>query len=401
MKIYLVGGAVRDQLLDYPVQERDWVVVGATPEEMMQQRFRQVGRDFPVFLHPSTQEEYALARTEKKSGTGYKGFVCNSSPEVTLEQDLSRRDLTINAIARDEKGHLIDPFNGVADLHNKYLRHVSEAFVEDPVRVLRVARFAARYHHLGFRVAPETRQLMYQMVKKGEVAHLVAERVWLEWEKSLKEKDPDLFITTLRSCDALRIIFPEIHALFGVPNPVHYHPEIDSGIHTLLVLQAAAKQSTDPLTRFAAVTHDLGKAITPWSLLPKHHQHEETGVPIINTLCDRLRIPTAYRQLAILSSKLHLRIHRIEELRASTIVKTFEVADAFRKPERFEQLLRVCEADAQGTGQERQYTQSEKWRKLLKAVEAITSASLIPQYQGEAIKLQLHQLRVDCIQQLI
>lgn len=402
MKIYLVGGAVRDRLLNYPVKERDWVVVGATVEKMKSLGFKQVGRDFPVFLHPKTGEEYALARTERKSGSGYYGFDCDASENVSLEEDLKRRDLSINAMAMDEQGQLIDPYHGLQDIKEKRLRHVSCAFSEDPVRVLRVARFAARYHHLGFHVANETRRLMYQMVKNGELQHLVAERVWQEWERSLSEKNPEIFMSTLRSCDALRIIFPEIDALFGVPNPPHYHLEIDSGIHSLLVLSAATQRSVDSPVRFAALVHDLGKAVTLPHQWPKHHQHEENGVPLIQALCERLRIPSAYRQLAVLGARFHLKIHRLDELKASTVVKILEATDAFRRPQQFAQLLLVCQADAEGCGREIHYGQLQKWQYLLDENLKITAQAFVAEnYQGVAIREKMHEARVELTQQIL
>lgn len=402
MKIYLVGGAVRDQLLDYPVKEHDWVVVGATPMQMIEQGYQQVGRDFPVFLHPQTHEEYALARTERKMGPGYYGFDCDFNPKVSLEDDLARRDLTINAMARDNKGRLIDPYHGQEDLQAKLLRHVSPAFVEDPVRVLRVARFAARYAHLGFKLADETRQLMYAMVKRGELQHLVAERVWQEFFRSLQEQNPELFISTLRSCGALQVVLPEIDALFGVPNPSHYHPEIDSGIHTVMVLCAAAALTYDPMLRFAALTHDLGKACTPMGEWPSHHGHEERGLAVIDKLCQRLRIPVDYRKFALMVARFHLKIHRLYELRANTIVHTLEQTDAFRRRPLFEKLLVVCEADAQGTGRQIDYKQARDWIKILNECEKITAQSLINQgLKGEAIKLGLHQRRIACVEPII
>lgn len=399
MKVYLVGGAVRDQALGLLVKEKDWVVVGANPETLKNLGYRQVGSDFPVFLHPETREEYALARTERKSAPGYYGFHCDFGEQVTLEADLSRRDLTINAMAMDEQGHIIDPFNGLADLHNKCLRHVSPAFVEDPVRVLRVARFAARYHHLGFVLAEETRRLMYDMAKKDELAYLVAERVWQEWSKSLSEKNPELFIQTLRSCGALRIILPELDALFGVPNSAHYHPEIDSGVHTLMVLQAACGMTDNPVIRFAALMHDLGKALTPVQYWPKHHGHEERGIKPIEQLCQRLRVPTEYRQLALLTSTLHLNIHRLFELRPDTIVRIMEEADAFRRPQQFYNLLIACEADAKGVGgTPKPYEQSTVWTILFNLCQSISPDNLIAQgYTGTAIKKGLHDLRIEAV----
>ncbi len=401
MKVYLVGGAVRDKLLDYPVKERDWVVVGATPEELIQQGYRQVGRDFPVFLHPETGEEYALARTERKSAPGYYGFQCDFATSVSLEDDLQRRDLTINAMAMDENGQLIDPYHGRRDLEQKILRHVSPAFIEDPVRVLRVARFAARYHHLGFRLAGETRALMYSMVKKGELDHLVAERVWQEWQRSLEEKNPEVFITTLRDCAALKVILPELDALFGVPNTRKYHPEVDSGIHTLMVLKMAVNQSLNPVIRFAALVHDLGKALTPMNEWPSHHGHEARGVDAINEMCKRLRIPTEYRKLAVMASRYHLEIHRLFELRPNTIVKLLEKTDAYRRPHLFDQLLIVCEADKKGRlGQtDMDYKQAAVWQYILQQSAKITAKQLVEQsYEGEAIREELHKRRVACVQ---
>ena len=402
MKVYLVGGAVRDQLLGYPVKERDWVVVGSTPKKLLLEGYQQVGRDFPVFLHPKTREEYALARTERKTAPGYYGFTCDFNPQVTLEDDLLRRDLTINAMAMDADGKLIDPYHGQDDLRDKVLRHVSRAFVEDPVRVLRVARFAARYHHLGFTLASETRSLMYAMVKRGELGHLVAERVWQEWQRSLDEKNPEVFINILRSCGALQVVLPEVDDLFGIPNPCHYHPEVDSGIHTLMVLSSAVALSTEPMVRFAAITHDLGKACTPMSAWPSHHEHEELGMAVIESLCQRFRIPVDYRDLALLASRFHLKIHRLFSLRADTIVCILEQTDAFRRRQRFEMLLIVCEADAQGKGRNVDYKQAQQWQYLLDECSTINATSLVEKgYQGEAIKLGLHQQRVTCVERHI
>ncbi len=402
MKVYLVGGAVRDQLLGYPVTEHDWVVVGASPEELIRQGYLQVGREFPVFLHPKTREEYALARTERKMAPGYHGFICDFNPEVRLEDDLARRDLTINAMAMDAEGRLIDPYHGQDDLRAKLLRHVSPAFIEDPVRVLRVARFAARYHHLGFKLANETRALMYEMVKRGELQHLVAERAWQEWQRSLQEKNPEQFIRTLRACGALRVVLPEIDALFGVPNTPHYHPEIDSGIHTLMVLSAAVALSNDPVIRFAAIMHDLGKACTPLAAWPAHHGHEERGLAVIEGMCQRLRIPADYRKFALMVTRFHLKIHRLRELRANTIVKLLEQTDAFRRRKLFDNLLMVCVADAAGVGQQIEYPQAQQWADLLDECTKMSAQTLIAEgYQGEAIKLGLHQHRVACVDALI
>lgn len=395
MKVYLVGGAVRDQLLGISPQERDWVVVGARPDDLLCQNYKQVGRDFPVFLHPKTNEEYALARTERKSAPGYYGFSCRYDESVTLEDDLARRDLTINALAMDTEGHIIDPYGGQDDLNKKILRHVSPAFVEDPVRVLRVARFAARLHHLGFTLANETRSLMYRMVKNKELEHLVAERVWKEWQRSLGEKNPGQFILTLRSCDALRVVLPELDALFGVPNPYKHHPEVDSGIHTLMVLEAATQLSTDPIIRFAALVHDLGKALTPMVKWPRHLGHEESGVPLVNSLCQRLRIPSEYRDLGVQSARYHLMIHRVLELKPSTIVSTLERVDAFRRPHLFEKLLLSCEADSKGRGVVVMYPQSQLWRAALAVCATVDVKEIVAQgHTGLQIKAVLHQERV-------
>ncbi len=401
MKTYLVGGAVRDTLLNYPVKERDWVVVGASVEYMHRCGFKQVGKDFPVFLHPKTGEEYALARQERKTGNGYAGFSFTANPQVRLEDDLARRDLTINAIAQDEDGSLIDPFNGQADLKSKLLRHVSPAFSEDPVRVLRVARFAARYHHLGFTLAEKTRALMYQMVKNNEVSHLVPERLWQEWQKSLEERDPQIFISTLRSCGALAVILPELDCLFGVPNSPGSHPEIDSGIHTLLTLQAAAALSCDPCIRFAALLHDLGKATTPICEWPKHRNHEEKGVPLVKQLCERLRVPREYTTLALLSCRFHLKIHQLAHLNAEQIMDVLDKTDAFRRPQLFQQLLVVCTADAQGCGSRVAYPQAKLWQSLLHDMQSINVEKIIKSgHSGLAIKQQLRKLRVELIQSL-
>lgn len=348
MKVYLVGGAVRDSLLDRSVHERDWVVVGATPEEMTARGFRPVGRDFPVFLHPETHEDYALARLERKVGPGYRGFVTEFSPQVTLEQDLLRRDLTINAMAQSEDGDLIDPYGGQDDVRRRVLRHVSPAFAEDPVRILRVARFLARYAPLGFRVAEETLAMMRSMVAAGEVDALVPERIWRELERTLGEPQPRAAIELLRACGALRSIMPELDALFGVPQRPEWHPEIDTGEHTLLTLQVAVMRGASTPIRFALLMHDLGKALTPKDQWPRHHGHEQLGVSAIENLCSRLRVPLEFRELAVLASRYHTHVHRGLELRASTILELLEQSDAFRRPERFTDFLEVCECDARG-----------------------------------------------------
>jgi tRNA nucleotidyltransferase (CCA-adding enzyme) len=374
MKTYLVGGAVRDELLDLPVRERDWVVVGATPQDLLDAEFKPVGKDFPIFLHPDSGEEYALARTERKTGLGYYGFETRFSADVTLQQDLERRDLTINALARDpDSGELIDPFGGMRDLEQRVLRHVSPAFVEDPVRVLRVARFMARFTPLGFSVAPETLALMREIAARGELHALVPERVWQETQRALVQPAPWRFFEVLREAAALPIIFPEIEALFGVPQPEQWHPEIDSGIHTMMVLEQATHLSADPVTRFAALTHDLGKGTTPPELWPRHSAHEERSAELIELLCKRLRIPNAYRELAVLVGRHHLLAHRLAELRPGTIVDLLEHTDALRRPERFEQFILACEADARGRkGLEgREYPQAQWLREVRNRVAPV------------------------------
>lgn len=348
MKIYLVGGAVRDRLLDYPVLERDWLVVGATAEIMLEQGYKPVGKDFPVFLHPQTHEEYALARTERKTAPGYKGFDVDANPRVTLEEDLLRRDLTINAMAIGEDGVLVDPFQGRRDLQNRMLRHVSPAFSEDPVRILRVARFAARYAHLGFKVAAETLQLMRAMVNSGEADHLVAERVWAELNKALCETTPAAFFQTLKDCGALAAIFPEIQALFGVPQPPKYHPEIDTGVHSLMSLTQAAKLSRKPEVRLAALLHDLGKALTDPQKWPSHHGHERKGLPVLERFCQRLRVPKAYKILCAQVMEYHTHCHRAYELRGDTLVDMLQTIGAFKADNHLEDFLAACEADARG-----------------------------------------------------
>jgi len=348
MQVYLVGGAVRDALLGLPVKERDWVVVGGTRQELLDLNYREVGRDFPVFLHPQSHEEYALARLERKVAPGYRGFEVRFGPEVTLEEDLGRRDLTINAIAQAADGSLVDPYGGRGDLEARVLRHVSASFVEDPVRLLRVARFAARFAALGFHIAPETLALMRSMVDRHEIDALVAERVWQETERALREADPSEFFRVLRDCGALKTIFPEIDALFGVPQPPEWHPEIDTGVHTLMVLTQAASLSPLPSVRFAALVHDLGKGSTPPAEWPRHHGHEERSVALVEAMATRLRIPSEYRELARIVARYHGIVHRAHELRPKTILDFFERADAFRRPQRFAEALLACEADSRG-----------------------------------------------------
>ena len=400
MQSYLVGGAVRDKLLDIPVKDRDWVVVGATPEVMLDKGFKPVGKDFPVFLHPETKEEYALARTERKSGKGYKGFTFHASPDVTLEDDLQRRDLTINAIAEDEHGTLIDPYGGVADLKEKILRHVSPAFIEDPLRVLRIARFAAS---LGFKIAPETMALLKDISESDELEALVPERVWTELEKALSGKYPARFILVLQSCNALEKLFPEIQALFGIPQTEEYHPEIDAGLHTIMSLNQSTRLSDDPIIRFAVLVHDLGKATTPKDKLPSHYGHEERGAKIIDKLCKRYRIPNKYRELAINVSRFHLDCHRIQEMKPETVLKKLEQLDAFRRPERFEQFLIACEADARGCAgfEDREYPQIKYFQSALKAASKIDTSELQRQgFEGKILGQEIKKQQIKNIKEI-
>ncbi|MCH4293223.1 multifunctional CCA addition/repair protein [Shewanella sp. 3B26] len=397
MKTYLVGGAVRDRLLGLEVKDRDYMVVGASIDEMLAAGFRQVGRDFPVFLHPKTQEEYALARTERKSGSGYGGFVCHASPEVTLEQDLKRRDLTINAIAMDDEGKLHDPWGGMSDLEARQLRHVSDAFVEDPLRVLRVARFAARFAPQGFSVAPETLALMRELAQNGELLHLTAERVWQELDKVLGCERPEVFFEVLKDCGALEVLFPEIHALFGVPQPEKWHPEIDTGIHTLMVLREAARLTHNRAVRFAALVHDLGKALTPKALWPKHHGHGQKGLKPIKALCERLRVPGDYRDLALWVSDEHQNIHNAFELRAETILKLFDKLDLWRKGERLEWVLLACEADLKGrTGFEQaEYPQKAYLQACFEGALKVDVRGIIDAgFKGAEIRTELSKRRL-------
>ncbi|MFC3150810.1 multifunctional CCA addition/repair protein [Litoribrevibacter euphylliae] len=402
MKTYLVGGAVRDQLLNLSVSDRDWVVVGASPEEMTAQGYRSVGKDFPVFLHPESHEEYALARKEKKDGHGYKGFVCDFSPDVTLEEDLLRRDLTINAMAQGSQGEIIDPYNGQQDLEEKQLRHVSDAFSEDPLRVLRVARFAARFHHLGFQVAAETLQLMSDIAHSGELDYLTAERVWKETERALTEQSPHVYFDVLRQCNALKIIFPEVDQLFGVPQRKEYHPEIDSGIHTLMVLEQATALSDEVAVRFAALTHDLGKGITPEEMLPRHIGHEFKGLQLVEALCQRLKVPNKMRELALLVCELHLQCHTAFQLKPSTVLKLLDKLDAWRKPERFEHFLLACEADAKGrTGYENiDYPQAEYLRQAHQQCLSVQAGDIAKAgFKGAAIREEVNRQRVMLLQE--
>ena len=373
MKVYEVGGAVRDALLGRTIKERDWVVVGSSASELTALGYRPVGKDFPVFLHPVTGEQYALARTERKIGPGYTGFSFDTSGDVTLQQDLARRDLTINAIAKDENGQIIDPWGGQRDLEQRVLRHVSPAFREDPLRVLRVARFAARFKSAGFAVAPETSELMREIVASGELEALRPERVWQETSKALQEDRPDVYFEVLRECAALARVFPEIDALFGVPQPERWHPEIDTGVHTLLALRLAAEISDSETVRFAVLTHDLGKAATPKLLLPRHHGHEHRTLPILERLCERLPVPNRFRELAQHVARYHGLVHRAAELRPRTIMQLIADVDGLRQPERFEEFLLACEADARGRhGLEgRTYDQADLLRRALRAARGI------------------------------
>lgn len=405
MQIYLVGGAVRDQLLHLPVKDRDWLVVGATPEQLIEQGYHQVGKDFPVFLDPKTKEEYALARTERKSGQGYTGFICDFSPDITLEQDLLRRDLTINAIAQDEKGKLYDPYNGIKDLENRILRHISPAFAEDPLRVLRVARFAARFAHLGFKIAPETLKLMRQLTKQGEISHLTAERVWLETEKALNEKNPEVYFEILRNVGALNVLMPELDALYGVPNPPQHHPEIDSFVHTMLVLQQTVllTENTElnkSAVRFAAVCHDLGKAFSPKSILPHHYGHEQKGIQPTRDICNRFKLPTYYKELAELSCQYHTHVHKAFELRAETIVKLFNAFDVWRKPQRFLEFLTLCLADTRGrTGfEQKEYPQKDfLWQLYQTALEVDVQQVINDGFEKQQIRDELNRRRIQCV----
>nr|WP_318384343.1 multifunctional CCA addition/repair protein [uncultured Enterobacter sp.] len=400
MKSYLVGGAVRDALLGLPVKDKDWVVVGATPQEMLDAGYQQVGRDFPVFLHPKSHEEYALARTERKSGFGYTGFTCYAAPDVTLEQDLLRRDLTVNAMAQDDNGTLVDPYNGQRDLKNRLLRHVSPAFGEDPLRVLRVARFAARYAHLSFRIADETLALMREMTAAGELAHLTPERVWKETENALGTRNPQVYFMVLRECGALKVLFPELDILFGVPAPAKWHPEIDTGIHVLMTLSMAAMLSPALDVRFATLCHDLGKGLTPKDLWPRHHGHGPAGVKLVANLCERLRVPNEMRDLAKLVAEYHDLIHTFPILKPQTIVKLFDAIDAWRKPQRVEQIALTSEADVRGrtTFEACDYPQGRWLREAWEVARTVSNKEVIEAgFQGPQIREELTRRRIDAV----
>ena len=400
MKTYLVGGAVRDKILGIPVKDNDWVVTGATPEKMLDLNYTPVGKDFPVFLHPKTQEEYALARTERKTAAGYHGFQFHADPNITLEEDIKRRDLTINALAEDEDGNVIDYVNGQEDIKNRVLRHVSPAFAEDPVRVLRIARFAARFAHLDFKVAYETMNLMRDMVNAGEINALVPERVWQETSRALTELSPDVFIQVLRECGALKILFPEIDRLFGVPQPEEHHPEIDTGVHTMMVLRQACLLSDDPQIRFAALTHDLGKGTTPKDILPHHYDHEERGVNLVKELCERYKVPNQYRQLAEITSRYHTHVHRAFEVKPKTLLKVLNNTDAFRKPERFTQFITACIADSHGRpGYENyDYQQAPFFERVRDTAAGVNVQEIIKDgFENEKISEELHKRRLIAV----
>lgn len=404
MKCYLVGGAVRDQLLGLTVKDRDWLVVGASPEQLLAQGYQQVGADFPVFLHPASFEEYALARTERKNGKGYGGFICDFSPEITLEQDLLRRDLTINAIAQDNEGNYYDPYGGMTDLKRRLLRHVSEAFEEDPLRVLRVARFAARFHTFGFQIAPETLALMQKITHSGELQYLTPERVWLETQKAFATDNPEIYFQVLRDVGALAVLFPEVEALFGVPQPEKHHPEIDSGVHTLMVLAQAKKlatQAQDPESvLFAALCHDLGKATSPKENLPHHYGHEIRGVKPTEQLANRLKTPSHTKEFAKLVTEFHSHCHKMAELRPETVIKLLNQLDVWRKPERFFDYLLVCEADSRGRlGLEnRDYLQPELAKTYYFAAKAVDVQQVIQDgFEKQAIRQELDRRRIAAV----
>jgi tRNA nucleotidyltransferase (CCA-adding enzyme) len=402
MQVYLVGGAVRDHLLGHPYHEKDYVVVGATPEQLLAQGFQPVGKDFPVFLHPETKDEYALARTERKSGHGYHGFEFHTDPSVTLEQDLIRRDLTINAMAMDNDGNVYDPYGGQQDLCNKVLRHVSDAFVEDPLRVLRIARFAARYHALGFVVAPETLLLMQELAESGELDALTPERVWKETSRALMEAHADVYFETLRTCGALKVLFPELDALFGIPQRPEYHPEIDCGVHTMMSLQQACRANYSLDVRFAVLLHDLGKALTPADELPRHIMHEERGIRPVTEVCDRLRVPTNTKQLALAVCKEHLKCHQALSLKPGTLWRLLQRMDVLRRPERVEAFVQACECDSRGRLglEDRDYPQASYILEAIQVVRSIKAQDLPADVQGPDIGEMLIERRIKAIEQL-
>lgn len=403
MKIYLVGGAVRDALLQRPIKEKDYVVVGSSVDEMLSQGFQPVGKSFPVFLHPQTKEEYALARTEKKIEKGYHGFTFHAAPDVTLEADLRRRDITINAMAQDPaSGILYDPYGGQADLNNRIIRHVSDAFTEDPVRILRVARFAARYTDLGFHIAPETMTLMRTMVQNGEVDALVPERVWRETETALREENPAVFFAVLKECGALGILFPELDALYGIPQNPQHHPEIDCAIHTRMVLERATHLTPNPVIRFAALMHDLGKAQTPRSDWPSHPDHGQRSVSLVKTLCQRLHVPTDYEQLAVLVAAYHGDCHQLEQSDSEQCLALLEHLDAFRRPARLADFLLACQADSQGRlgFEETSYLQASILMSAYEAASNIDTAAIAAAAPPQAIKQAIREARLKAIEAL-
>lgn len=402
MKTYLVGGAVRDGLLNLPLKDKDWVVVGASPQQMLDAGYEQVGRDFPVFLHPSSHEEYALARTERKSGSGYTDFVCYAAPDVTLEQDLTRRDLTINAIAQDADGNYYDLYSGREDLKLRLLRHVSAAFNEDPLRVLRVARFAARFAHLNFRVADETMELMRAMAAGGELVHLTAERVWKETESALLTRNPQVYFQVLRDCGALAVLFPELDNLYGVPAPAKWHPEIDTGVHALMTLAMAAQLSPELDIRFATLFHDVGKGLTPPGKWPSHHGHGPAGVPLVAALCERLRVPNAVRDLALIVTEFHDLVHTVQNQSAATLIAMFDRVDAWRKPQRVGQIAITSEADARGrTGFESNpYPQGDYMRTAWRVAQSVSTKEVVEAgFKGSEVRKELTRRRMVALEE--
>ncbi|MFV5508444.1 multifunctional CCA addition/repair protein [Acinetobacter sp. 197] len=402
MQVYLVGGAVRDHLLGHPYHEKDYVVVGTTPAQMLELGYQPVGKDFPVFLHPQTKEEYALARTERKSGHGYHGFEFHTDVSVTLEQDLIRRDLTINAMAMDEAGQIYDPYGGQQDLENRILRHVSDAFVEDPLRVLRIARFAARYTSTGFVIADETMALMQRLTESGELNALIPERVWKETSRALSERHADVYFEVLRQCGALKVLFPEIDALYGIPQRPEYHPEIDCGIHTMMSLQQACRQNYSLDVRFAVLVHDLGKALTPLEELPRHIMHEERGIKPVNELCERLKVPTYTKQLALAVCKEHLKCHQAFNLKPGTLWRLLQRLDVLRRPERVEAFVQACECDSRGRLglEDRAYPQAQYILDAMQTVRAIKAQDLPADIQGPDIGEMLIERRIQALGQL-
>ena len=402
MQVYLVGGAVRDHLLGHPYHEKDYVVLGATPAQMLDLGYQPVGKDFPVFLHPQTKEEYALARTERKSGTGYHGFDFHTDISVTLEQDLIRRDLTINAMAMDDAGQIYDPYGGQQDLNNRVLRHVSDAFVEDPLRVLRIARFAARYTSAGFVIADETLALMQRLTESGELNALTPERVWKETSRALTERHADVYFEVLRQCGALKVLFPEIDALYGIPQRPEYHPEIDCGIHTMMSLQQACRQNYSLDVRFAVLVHDLGKALTPVEELPRHIMHEERGIKPVNDLCDRLKVPTYTKQLALAVCKEHLKCHQAFNLKPGTLWRLLQRLDVLRRPERVEAFVQACECDSRGRLglEDRAYPQAQYVLDAMQIVRAIKAQDLPADIQGPDIGEMLIERRIQALGEL-